>query len=37
MIAQYCLKHFDEKFVDAFSLDGLDLRPGRSHGQFYAS
>ncbi len=35
MIAQYCIKNFGEKFVDTFSLDGLEFRPDGVHGQFY--
>ncbi|KAK1751403.1 class I glutamine amidotransferase-like protein [Echria macrotheca] len=37
MIAQYCLKNWDETFVRAMALDGLDFSPEGSHGQFYAT
>lgn len=37
MIAQYCIKNFGEKLVDTFSLEGLEFRPDRVHGQFYES
>ncbi|KAK0630353.1 class I glutamine amidotransferase-like protein [Bombardia bombarda] len=35
MIANYCLQHYDPKFVTYMALNGLQFNPEESNGQFY--